>query len=157
MDRAHECLHAARDEFQAFANAKPVRVEFKFDVQSEWHTAYIECSAPPVRLGVLAGESLYHARSSLEHLVWALVKANKKKPGQHNTFPIRTKPFTQPFWETTRTSSLRGVPKAAAALIEKMQPYHAPHSRVSDHTLAVLDAMAIEDRHRTLHATLSWT
>jgi hypothetical protein len=160
LDRADESLRALDDKLSGVANGKPLRIGIDVDFQSGWNTAYIEHAKPlPVDASVLVGESLYHGRSTLEHLVWALVKANHKKPGKHNTFPIATEGTTARFLEVTnrpregrrRPGALRGVPKQARALIESLQPYN--RSNPSDHWLSVLNQMARDDRHHALHAS----
>jgi len=132
-------------------------VGFKVNFKTEWHTAYVEDGKlPPPRMSVLAGESLYQARSVLEHLIWALVKANHKKPGTVHTFPILPKPIgtkgltdAQAFAaHVNKTGKLVGVQRAAITLIEKLQRYNTPHP--GDYTLTVLTKMARDDRHRTL-------
>jgi hypothetical protein len=126
------------------------------DFKSGWSTAYFAETdrTPPVRLSVLAGEVVYQARSALEHLVWALVKANHKKPGKDNTFPIRRTPIgtkglsdQQAFIAATKRKELAGVPIAAIRLIEKLQPYNSGDR--PDYVLTVLHQMARDDRHRS--------
>jgi len=153
LDRAREDLATLHREFQVFFHEHPLHVAFKFNPKTEWHTAYVTSTNPPPFFGVLAGEAVFHMRSALEHLVWALVKANHKKPGKHNTFPIRLTPYGLGFYATTKTSSLRGVRKGAITLIEELQPYAAQDGPPREHFLAVLDDMAKIDRHRVLHGS----
>jgi hypothetical protein len=162
LDRADETMRAFDDELGRLSHAKPLKVEVDVDFQSGWSTAYLLHAEPnPPSLSVLIGESLYHARSTLEHLVWALDKANHKKPGEHNSFPIETTRGAIPFLEFQRRKpgegrsrdkggKLLGVNLQAATLIERLQPYHRPNP--SEHFLAVLNRMARNDRHRALHA-----
>jgi hypothetical protein len=151
-------------KLRRFADANPLIVGVEVDFQSGWSTAQVIHAEPiPPSLSVLIGESIYHGRSMLEHLVWALVKANHKKPGEHNSFPIEsisrghatfaTYHCRVPGGGRDRGGKLRGVSKGAVALIEGLQPYHAMNSR--GHPLAVLDEMATYDRHRALHAAYS--
>jgi hypothetical protein len=169
LDRADEHLGTLHDEFQRFARDEPLGVRFECDFQSGWHTAYIPKRQPmPPRLSVLAGESLYQARSALEHLVWAMVKANHKKPGRHNSFPIMKTPveitglsrraaFIQTVNERggivdgkkRQPGKLRGVPSAAIGLIEAAQPYTT--TEPANHFLTILDEMAKDDRHHAIH------
>ncbi len=161
LDRANESVHTFDREYLRFAKRHPLRVNVEVDFQSGWHTAYIfEAEPVPPSFAVLIGESLYHARSALEHLVWAMVKANHKKPGHHNSFPLLGEGSTASFMAATNRprekkkppGALVGVPKRARALIESLQPYHAPDP--STHFLAVLNRMARDDRHHALHG--SW-
>lgn len=161
LDRANKSLHTLNDEYRCFTERHPLRADVKVDFQTGWNTAYIAEAEPiPPTFAVLIGESLYHARSALEHLVWAMVKANHKKPGHHNTFPLWSFGSSKTFMAATNRvgtrkqapGALRGVPQKARTLIESLQPYNAPDP--SSHFLAILHRMARDDRHHALH--LDW-
>jgi hypothetical protein len=158
LDRADETMRAFDKELARVSHAQPLKVAVNVDFQSGWSTAYILRAEPvPPSLSVLIGESLYHARSTLEHLVWALVKANHKKPGRDHTFPVWSKPRrmlgspsdSDSFIKITKRKELAGVPIAAIALIERLQPYNRPDP--SESFLSVLHRMARDDRHHALH------
>ena len=153
LDRAREDVAALDREFQSLLDEEPSLIWFKPDRELGWHIAYITgMRAAPPELSMLAGEAVFHMRSALEHLVWALVKANKKKPGEHNSFPVALRPYKLGFWETTKTSSLKGVRKSAVAFIEQLQPYHGRDMRQRrSHFICVLNHLARIDRHRTLN------
>jgi hypothetical protein len=105
---------------------------------------------------------LYHGRSVLDHLIWALVKANRETPGKHNEFPILPGPPTPRRGESKRDAFLRvlpgegqklaGVHPDAVALIESLQPYNGRNPKTN--YLAVLNKMARDDRHHALHPSL---
>jgi hypothetical protein len=158
LDRADESLRTLDDELARISNGKPLRIGIDVDFQSGWNTAYIEHAKPlPPRMSVFIGESLYHGRSALEHLVWALVKANRKKAGKHNSFPVWTEGDAGKFLKVTNRppkgktlpGPLYGVSKQARTLIESLQPYNGRDPSL--HTLAILNRMAIDDRHHALH------
>jgi hypothetical protein len=160
LDRADETMRAFDKELARVSHAKPLKVKVDVDFQSGWSTAYILHSETiPPGLSVLIGESLYHGRSVLEHLVWALVKANHKKPGKHHTFPAWDQPprlegardMADAFIKITKSKQLAGVPMAAIALIERLQPYNRPDP--SESFLSVLNRMARDDRHHALHGS----
>jgi hypothetical protein len=155
-------MRAFDRKLRRFSDTKPLIVAVQVDFQSGWSTAKVGyAEAVPLSLSVLIGESVFHARASLEHLVWALVKANHKAPGEHNSFPIERSRRQRPFVEyqcrppsgRDKGGKLRGVNKKAVALIESLQPYHAANP--ANHLLTVLDVMAANDRHRALHAAYS--
>lgn len=161
LDRADESLRTFNREYGEFAKGNPLQADVKVDFQSGWNTAYIARAEPiPPRFSVLIGECLFHGRSALEHLIWAMVKANHKKPGKHNSFPVQSTGTTKAFMiDTNRPKKgrhnagpLRGVPKQARTLIETLQPYHAPDAATD--WLTVLNEMARDDRHRAPHG--SW-
>jgi hypothetical protein len=158
LDRADESLRALNDELAQITDSKPVTLRPNVDFQTGWDTFYIKHVEPlPPRPAVLAGEVLYQARSALEHLVWALVKANHKKPGKHNGFPIQPTRGKAPFVVHHRRGPIKGneggmllgVSVGAATLIERYQPYHTPDPSRS--FLAALNRMARDDRHHALH------
>jgi hypothetical protein len=162
LDRADETMRTFERKLRRFSNANPLIVGVEVDFQSGWNTAKILRTDPiPQALSVLIGESVYHGRSMLEHLVWALAKANHKKPGEHNSFPIdltRRSNFASyhtrlPGGGRDKGGKLRGVSKGAVALIEGLQPYHAQSP--ANHLLAIVDAMARDDRHRAPYGVYS--
>lgn len=160
LDRADESLDALDEEMRRISDGKPSTIRTELDFKTGWHTveiAHVE-SIPP-RPSVLVGESLYHGCSVLEHLVWALVQANNKTPGKDHTFPLwdeppRPKGFSDTkdaFLQITQRKQLAGVPTAAVALIESLQPYRRPEPARS--FLSILNHMARDDRHHTIHSS----
>ena len=157
IDRADEHLRTLKSERQQWQRDEPLIVRLEVDFKSGWHTAYIEQGRPmPPRFSILVGESLYQGRSALEHLVWALVKANHKKPGQFHSFPIRKEAVgtkgrsdAQAFIRKTQGCELAGVQVAAITLIESLQPYRTTNP--TDHFLTRLNEMARDDRHHAIH------
>ena len=160
LDRADESLHSLNDEMHAISNGEPSTIRTELNFKTGWHTVEITHVEPvPPRPSVLVGESLYHGRSALEHLVWALVKANQQEPGKDHTFPIwdvrprvkGTHDTADAFTRITERNQLAGVPTAAIALIESLQPYRRPDPARS--FLSVLNHMARDDRHHAIHSS----
>jgi hypothetical protein len=160
LDRADQSLRTLKGKLKRIEQAKTLTIRVKLDFESGWHTCYVKDAKPlPPDLSVLIGESLYHGRSALEHLVWALVKANHKKPGEEHTFPLWGTPpalagardAADAFIRKTKEKHLKGVPKAAITLIEGLQPYNRDDP--TTYSLAILNDMARDDRHRALHAS----
>jgi len=160
LDRADESLHSLDDEMRAISNGEPSTILTELDFKTGWHTVEIVHVEPvPPRPSVLVGESLYHGRSVLEHLVWALVKANDKTPGKDHTFPLWDKPpclkgvsdTKDAFIGITKRKQLAGVPETAIALIEGLQPYRRPEPARS--FLSILNNMARDDRHHAIHSS----
>ena len=159
LDRADESLDALDEEMRAISNGEPSTSLIELDFQTGWHTVEIARVKPiPARPSILVGESLYHGRSALEHLVWALVKANDQTPGKDHTFPLWDKPARikkasdtkDAFIRVTQRKQLAGVPPAAVALIEGLQPYNRPDPARS--FLSILNHMARDDRHHAIHS-----
>ncbi|MGO9899023.1 MAG: hypothetical protein ACLP0J_04875 [Solirubrobacteraceae bacterium] len=142
---------------------KAIRIAFECDPQTDWHTAYVTGIRDAPRLCVLAGASLYQARSALDHMVWVLVKRNHKKPAKYHSFPIFTTGNRESFMRGMRRPArgggrhgqLYGVRKSAVALIEQFQPYNSSQGPEATALLA-LHRLAKKDRHRTLTESLAW-
>jgi hypothetical protein len=159
LDRADARLNALHRQLDRWGKAHPILIGTELDRDSGWHTSYIRKAEPlPARLAIPVGESLYHGRSVLEHLVWALVKANKQTPGEAHSFPILRKPiprikrerlYRDSFVRTHGNGRLVGVHPDAMAVIERLQPYK--RRKRPPYFLTILDEMAIEDRHHALH------
>jgi len=160
LNRADQSLRTLDRKLKRIEDAEALTIRVKLDFKTGWHTISVagaESLSPD--LSVLIGESLYHGRSALEHLIWALVKANHKKPGEEHTFPIWEKVPSMPgardttdaFIKKTKKKHLKGVPIAAIALIESLQPYNRRDT--SRYTLSVLHDMARDDRHHAIHGS----
>jgi hypothetical protein len=142
------------------SDGKPSTIRTELNFKTGWHTVEIAHVEPiPPRPSILVGESLYHGRSALEHLVWALVKANHKKPGKDHTFPLLdvrphvkgARDTADAFLRITKRKQLAGVPIAAIRLIESLQPYRRPEPARS--FLSILNHMARDDRHHAIHSS----
>jgi hypothetical protein len=161
LKRANERLNALQRQLNRHSESHRVTVATKLDPQSGWHTSYVHhAELPPARFALPAGESLYHGRSLLDHLVWALVKANNETPGKHNEFPILPKPPSarkgegdgEAFIRVEGANKLAGVHPDAVAVIERLQPYNGGND--PQYFLTVLNVMARDDRHHALHPSL---
>jgi len=104
------------------------------------------------RFSVLAGEIVYHLRSSLDHLVWRLT--NPALHSKHTSFPIyisdprkHPKPNVLKGYER----KIEGVSSTARAIIERMQPYHRA-TPVND-PLAIINELNVKDKHHELAVT----
>ena len=94
--------------------------EIREDVNKQVWIYRGETPEAPIEWSVRIGEILYNLRSALDHLVWQLVLANGEKPGRHNEFPIVNDASE---WGQARGRKLKGISQAAAARIERLQPY----------------------------------
>jgi hypothetical protein len=172
LKRANERVNALDRALARSSDRHPAKIRTKLDKESGWHTSDVSEAKLPTegRFALWAGESLYHGRSVLDHLVWALVKANGQTPGHHNEFPVLDRcPQTakrestrdaflrdmlkeaDPSNPKSRPGKLRGIDPDAAALIECLQPYNRG-SKPTDY-LTVLHKMARDDRHHELHTS----
>ena len=94
---------------------------------------------------VICGEAAYQLRSALDHLIWALVRANAQTPGRHTQFPIfsdHTK------FKSTGLGNIKGVSASAENIIRSIQPY--TRASPDDSALSILADLNNTDKHRTL-------
>ena len=78
VKRAKECIKNLNVEITAFLGSepKPYRVVGKQDEQTGEYAFIASCPSLPPRFAVLIGEIIHHLRSSLDHLLCALVTQN---------------------------------------------------------------------------------
>ena len=104
----------------------------------------------------MIGDVLFNLRSALDHLAYALVIANKKKPSTRTEFPIfyssdwfegigMTK---QKRWISGRDKMV-GMSDKAQAVIESLQPYHDGVPKRE--ALWLLKQLHMTDKHHRLH------
>jgi hypothetical protein len=163
LDFADECMATRDDEWDGPEHIKALRIAFEYDPKTDWHTAYITGIHDMPRLCMLAGASLYQARSALDHMVWVLVKRNHKKATGDHSFPIFPtgnresfmRGMRRPARRRGRHGELHGVRRSAVSLIEQFQPYNSSQGPESTSLLA-LHRLAKKDRHRTLTESLAW-
>ena len=149
-ERAHEHmanLSAKIDAFLASCDYK-VRRDFQGDPPSFVVTVE-EVHFPPVpyEFSILAGEAVHHLRSSLDYLIFELVRANKSEPSRKNMWPIGGL-----VKEGIPKAKVAGVSPTALKLIESFQPYRLG-TRYKEHPLWRLNKLDNWDKHRFLIRT----
>jgi hypothetical protein len=109
----------------------------------------------PLRFSVLAGEIIHHLRSSLDHLICALVLQKSNVVNSKHAFPIclDEKDFKSP---STR-KKIEGISGTAQVIVENLQPYRNSDWRNtrSDNPLSILHAFNNADKHRLLVVVVS--
>jgi hypothetical protein len=100
----------------------------------------------PLRFAVLAGEIIHHLRSSLDHLIYALVIYNGGTPSNKNQFPICS--TAKQFEGACSRGLINGVSVSAKKLIIAAQPYTTPTP--DDTILYVVNQYDNIDKHRLL-------
>ena len=147
LARAQELLDILSRESAEYFEQFPIRV------QQEFHNGGYECSLvaygdphPPARIAVIAGEVIHHLRSSLDHLVSALVLNNGNEVRKSNQFPICLS--KKAFEEACSRGQLKGITPSAKAIIESVQPYTTPTP--NDTILSVVSEYDNADKHRLL-------
>lgn len=149
IKRAEENIKNLNCEIRSFilANPSPYRIvrEFQNDGLDYVFTGYGELEVPP-RFAVLTGEVIYLLRSSLDHLVWALVEKQGAAHTTSHQFPVCG--TREKFIEACKRRRIEGVSASAEKIIESVQPYVSPDPK--NYFLTKLDEWNIVDKHRLL-------
>jgi hypothetical protein len=147
LSRARETIQTIRQEVATFENPEtpPFRV-VRENVGTEFVFRVFGDSSIPLRLSVLAGEVVHHLRSSLDHVIYALVVKNHHKPNNFHQFPICETP--RQFKDACKRGQIDGVSFTAKKLIEEVQPYTSPTP--DDTILNVVAQLDNADKHRLL-------
>lgn len=168
IERAREHLDELEPEIRAYSQSDPYRIADEPEVEGEWMVVrFAEVRAyPDPRWGVRVGEFFHDLRSSLDNLIWQLVRLNRKEPGNHNQFPI----FTDPP-RPARLKALRGVEGASrlddmlfgvhrdqVATIKALQPYHGlDEHKALKVALAGVATFNNIDKHKIVHPALGFS
>ena len=148
IERADEQLADLTRDANAFFQTGPYEIVVEHDEQTGDQVLRARVlREPPLNFAVVVGDIVHELRSSLDHVVWQLVLVNDDQPDGSTEFPI--------FWEPKAYASagqrkIRGVGTAAAAQVERLQPYKVGE-RFRDHALYVVHQLNIRDKHQTLN------
>jgi hypothetical protein len=149
LERAKETLDALELEVAKFISQDPpvVRLERKH-INDGLEYAFIAYGdpSPPLRISVITGEIIHHMRSSLDHLIHALVIHNGGKPTFQHQFPICT--TEKAFKQACERGQIKNVGANARRLIHSVQPFTTPTP--DDTILFVVSQYDNTDKHRLL-------
>ncbi len=162
LQRANANLDALKAEIGRVRKRYPHRAIRYLDAKAGLAVFAVDVDPPPAIWAPLIGDVLHNIHSSLDHLMWELVRHGNygfdPPPGTRASFPIfpnRTK-----FWAkgkgkgslswTSRSgaTALLQVPADARRLILEVQPYKDRHR---EHPLWHLYSLSNADKHQTLH------
>ncbi len=150
LERAEKNIINLNGELNSFIDTGDYRTISDRDKESFGKALQYHSARPvPVEFSVLAGEVLYQLRSSLDHLVWQLVIANREIPTDRSEFPIfKIKPSEKDISQGFKRK-IKGVGTGATAIINSLQPYHAG-PKAADEPLWILHDLCRIDRHQEL-------
>jgi hypothetical protein len=144
--RALEHLDDLKRELQAYYDADPCPVTLYSKPEIGRRFLRAEVKDLSDRAYLLVGDFAHNLRSVLDHIVYSLVvKATGGIPDSKVIqWPVLTVVDQKTFARQTK-----GVPDAAASIIEGLQPYHAgPGAEFKQHPLWQLHKLDIVDKHR---------
>lgn len=138
IERALEHVEETRDAIAAWADENRghtyIRVE-GMTVSAGWPQ-----SAPPERIGILVGETVYNLRAALDYLVFRQAIADSGEE-QRTQFPIESTPEG---FAGRRATFLAGLSEEYVRLIESFQPYQG-----NDWMVWIRDLSSL-DKHRAV-------
>jgi hypothetical protein len=162
MQRAEKHFQELQETAKAFIRSDPYAVVNYPDTKPDHYIARLKVERePPPELSAIIGDIIHNARSSLDHLVWLLVKLAGNDPEKGRPqFPIFTKdPFDPTVhadlgnWKGAKRAwknQTKGLAPREVAIIKRMQPYKSPFDP-DLHPLARLNELSNWDKHRELH------
>jgi hypothetical protein len=108
------------------------------------------------RFSVLAGEVLYHLRSSLDLLVWQLILRNGRDPASLHPLPEFSIYRDRQKYKSEGVRKIHGVSPFAKAVIDEAQPYAGSGRGYSDEALWNVHQLNIQDKHRLLSTVVGF-
>jgi hypothetical protein len=157
IERAKENIKNLETEITAFVQTDNYVVIRNVDHKTMECTFTALPQSIPLRFPVLAGEVVHHLRSSLDHLIWALVLSRHKAPDFKVQFPICT--TEQEFLAARKRGIVKGVSDRAQTILQSLQPYRDVNfgRQPDDNALAILHQLNIADKHTLLPVAVSAT
>ena len=149
LARAQETLDALDREVTKYLSQDPALFRLEKQHRSdglEYALVAYGDPNPPLRFSVITGEIVHHMRSSLDHLVHALVVRKGEKPTSQHQFPICT--TEKAFKQACERGQIKGVGATARKLIQSVQPFTTPTP--DDTILFVVSQYDNADKHRLL-------
>jgi hypothetical protein len=147
LGRGKEHLETLNGEIATFLDSKSYSTVREFDPKQSKHLIKfaINTPIPQVRWGMIIGDCVHNARTSLDYIAFRL--AGSDVTNRKVMFPIylEPKPFRDSLWR------LKGIHRDAIRAIEEFQPYTRPDPRAS--ALWALNELDARDKHKLLTMT----
>jgi hypothetical protein len=121
IERAKEHVRDFESRLRTFMQTDPYGIRVEDDPKTGDKIQRVEIrSQTPADLPLVAGEVIYHLRSTLDHLVWQLVEANGGTPGKETGFPIFDAASK---YKTDSARKVKGMSPVAVTVLDLIQPY----------------------------------
>jgi hypothetical protein len=148
--RAYKHLQVAERMIRRFVR-NDCGVDKKLNAKTNEYDVIARLPEPPAVIGLLIGDCVHNLRSSLDHIVYALIQTNGATPTDRTMFPIRDTEIGYSH-QINKLKRIDGIPTTVATLIERLQPYHTGNKGLDYtlHPLWVLDKLNNIDKHRRL-------
>ena len=143
IERAKEHVRNLDSETRSFIEGSGYTVVINDEPKTGDRVFTVKVSSEPsLRWGIIVGDVMHNLRSSLDHLAWQLVIANKGKPGKWTGFPIME---SLEEFEAKGLGKIKGASTEAMRLVESLEPYKG-----GNNALYALHRLNITDKHRLL-------
>lgn len=151
--RAGEHIRQLGTEMDAFLEPPEqhvIELDSHYDPDTKTYSVFVE-KVPEIPLGwaVLLGEAVHNLRTALDYVVFELGVLDLdgiEPPGGKTAFPLAV---DRANFDAVAPRYLEGLSTPHRDMIERMQPYHAPHGRDS-FVFKILDDLANDNKHRLL-------
>lgn len=144
IERAKQHLRDLEVVRGGFINSKPYRIERESDLQTGYNVYRIfDIQAPPVEIGLIAGDVIHNLRSVLDHLAYQLVYVNGETHTKQTAFPIWDSAAE---YKAQRARRVKGMSQSAKDAIDCAEPYQGGKGA----GLWVLHYLDIADKHHAL-------
>ncbi len=145
--RAHKQLRRAEKLYAAWESKDPYRILVHHDTEKGEYVYRLErVHAPNSSIEMIIEEAIYHMRSSLDHLVCALLPGSTRGRG----FPIFIDdPYAAKATSRTRdgwANLTKGLGQDAMAVLKAFQPYQ-DRDEADQHPLSRLNQLSILYKH----------
>lgn len=144
VERSKKHLCDLEDSRNRFIDSKPYRIGRESNTQTGYNTYRVfDIQAPPVEIGLIAGDVIHNLRSALDHLSYQLVLSNGAVPTKQTAFPVfddETK------YKAGLAGRVKGMAQSAVDAIDATEPYQGGKGA----GLWVLHYLDVADKHHAL-------
>jgi hypothetical protein len=156
--RAHHHLNDLTRGLADLAKAHRPKLFLKHNAHAVWLTVYFEEPYAPFSHSAVFGDFLYNLRSSLDALIYGLVRANGGNGTRRTCFPIFDAPASYEAYSKlgTKADVLAGVSDEARALVKQFQPFMRGGTTATLDPLYLLNLMCNRDKHSAAHLMLGY-
>ncbi|HET6999554.1 MAG TPA: hypothetical protein VFI03_13320 [Solirubrobacterales bacterium] len=157
LKRAAKHYKSLNDELRSYIReGRPFEYQAEIDrEEAQFRIRVVGGEPPPDEMSLIVGDFVQNLRASLDHLIWAAVRATGNTPTMGNAFPIFLEgPQTSRRKEALWARQLAGIAEEAIPLIDQIQPYKRGEDARFD-ALACLKELSNEDKHRVVLQTLN--
>jgi len=143
IERAEQHIRDLDAEVAAFLDTRPYAAVAKMHRNGGKTFRAVVREQPPAHLGLIAGDAIHNLRSSLDILIWDLVRANRLQPSRSDMFPFARN--AEEYLSKRGRGKIKSIPQAAVDVLDAIQPY-----RGGNDVLHEVHRLDIEDKHHVL-------